>query len=239
MYTRILAIALLTASALTQPAAAAQFTRSADRLYVTGPINQGDDERFVTALDAGIKIVSLTSEGGYVREAMNIGRTIRQYGLRTEVPSGTRCVSACTLLWAGGRTRSVEGSLVFHCPKAPSEQSCSEPGRQSMVAYLREMGVSEKLVTLQQAAGLSVGIWAKAEDLAELVPAPVVVADGRDYVQPPDYYDEPPRRPRPRYYGEPCYAPPPPYYGPPPGWYQTPLGPVPCLPQLVGLQFCI
>jgi hypothetical protein len=230
-----LALALLAASALT-PASAAQFTHNADSLYVTGPIEQGDNERFVAALDNSVKIVSLTSEGGRVVEAMDIGRAIRRYALRTEVPAGFRCTSACALIWSGGTRRTVDGSLIFHCPRALNEQSCNEPARQSMMAYLRSMGVSEKLVTLQESAGLSIGIWAKPEDFEPApAPKPMRVADGRDGYYEPPIEDEPlpPRYRRPpapeQYYGPP--------YGPPPGWIVIPSEQraMPCLPTLLSL----
>src|SRR5262249_28583042 len=112
--TRILALALLTASALT-PAVAAQFTRDGNgHLFVTGPIDQGDDERFAAVLDGDVTTVSLTSNGGRVLEAVAIGRLIRARGLNTEVPIS--CVSACALVWAGGVKRTAVGRVAMHCP---------------------------------------------------------------------------------------------------------------------------
>jgi hypothetical protein len=245
--TRTLAAALLAASALIQPAAAAQFTRSADHsghLYLTGTIKEGDDARFIAALDDSVEVVSLTSEGGYVREAMNIGRAIKQRGLATEISAGYRCASSCALIWSAGRPRRVAGELIFHCARDPSEQSCSEPGRRAMVAYLRAMDVPERLVSLQEAAGLSIGLWAKAEDLAEPVPLPrerpivvAQVADGRDGYRDPDeppeqWQDAPRRYPQPRRYYAPEPYPPP----PPPGWLYGPGGRlIPCALWLLGI----
>jgi hypothetical protein len=241
------AVAFLLCASAAHPAT---ITKAGDTIALSGSIEQGDDERFAAALDDSIKIVSLTSDGGRVYESMAIGRTIRRHGFATEVPRGYACYSACALIWSAGRPRRVAGQLIFHCARDLDEQSCSEPGRQAMVRYLREMGASERLVTLQQAAGVSVGIWAKPEDLIEPTPLPrerpMIVADGRDYEEPQEWRDEAPRHapeeqlryPPPR-----RYAPAAPYpYGPPvaPGFIELPGGRVaPCALMIVGLPFCI
>jgi len=242
---RILAAALLAASALV-PVEAAQFTHGPNgHLFITGSIDRGDDARFAAALDNDVRVISLTSYGGYVSEAMAIGRLIRARGLNTEVPAQYQCFSACTLVWAGGAKRTVDGALAFHCPHAPNEMSCNQVARESMIAYLREMGVSERLVVLQEAAGPTSAIWARQEDLAaeaagatsQPVPAPkarpVVVADGR-YSE-SKYLGEPPPPPPPRrYVRPPPYAPYPP--PPPPGWLYGPGGRlIPCALGLLGI----
>jgi hypothetical protein len=230
MITRILAVALLAATAA--PAAeAATIIRNGNRIVLTGSIQEGDDAAFAAAVDSGVRMVVLGSDGGRVTEAMAIGRLIRERHLDTAVPSS--CVSACALIWAAGQRRTVNGRLAMHCPTFPGELQCYAPARQTMIAYLREMGAPAAVIDLQEAAGSTSVLYVEPEKLAQIEPpppneGPYVDAYGADR-QPP------PRRLR---------RPPPPYYGPPPGfvppgWYMTPLGPVPCLPALVGLPFCI
>jgi hypothetical protein len=259
MITRILAIALLTATTALTPAAAAQFTRSGDYLFMTGAITAGDMERFRAVVDGvagasakappghdGAKTVVLTSTGGSVYEAMDVGRVIRERGLGTEVRAGYECLSSCSLIWASGVKRVAAGRIAMHCP-IRNQFQCQPDTRADMVAYLKEMGAPNVMIQYQEAAGSTSALYIEPEKLAEVpevVPTPkgrpTVVADGRDYVEPPDedYPPPPPRRhPPPRYYG-------PPVYGPPPGWIFIPSEQraMPCLPTLLTfgvLRFCI
>jgi hypothetical protein len=118
-------------------------------------------------------------------------------------------------------------------------------------ATVKANGWTMNLNELHEAGHLN-GSWSHDgwRDLAQLgrPTKPIVIAQadlpsvpsGRPEAIEEDQYDEPPprRHPRPRYREYPPYGPPPPGYTPT-GWYLTPIGPVPCLPQLVGLPFCI
>src|SRR5262249_3418512 len=121
------------------PASAATIVRNGDRIVLTGSIVFGDDVAFAAAVgEGGVRTVVLGSDGGYVNEAMAIGRLIRGRGLDTSVPSA--CMSACVLIWAGGKTRTVAGALQVHCPTLlAAPYQCDAPGRERMVRYLREM----------------------------------------------------------------------------------------------------
>jgi hypothetical protein len=126
MITRILAVALLAATAA--PAAeAATIIRNGNRIVLTGSIQEGDDAAFAAAVDSGVRMVVLGSDGGRVTEAMAIGRLIRERHLDTAVPSS--CVSACALIWAAGQRRTVNGRLAMHCPTFPGELQCYAPGQ--------------------------------------------------------------------------------------------------------------
>src|SRR6266566_4479181 len=114
--TRILAGVLLTATATT-PALAATIVRTGDRVILTGDIVEGDDTKFAAALDDDVRLVVLGSTGGHVSAAMKIGRLVRRRHLDTAVPSS--CMSACSLIWASGVRRSVDGRLAMHCPTFP------------------------------------------------------------------------------------------------------------------------
>jgi hypothetical protein len=205
------------------PATAATITRSGDRLVLTGIIQQGDDTAFAAALDGDITTVVLGSGGGRLNEAMQIGRIIRGRGLNTSVPSA--CESACVLIWAGGKMRTVGGELRVHCPTQPgSPYQCDAPGRQRMVRYLKEMNTPAGVVRMQEAVNW-MALKVTPEQLAEAPEArPVVVANG----EPDDLDDEPlppppRRRPPPPYYGPTYPPPPPPPWAYPPPWPWCPL----------------
>jgi hypothetical protein len=112
--TRILAGVLLTATATT-PASAATITRDGDRLILSGSIGEGDSITFETKLGDGVRTVYLNSIGGYLDEALLIGKSIRKRHLDTTVAANAICVSACTLIWSSGWHRSVAGRLAMHC----------------------------------------------------------------------------------------------------------------------------
>jgi hypothetical protein len=164
---------------------------------------------------------------------MAIGRLIRKRRLDTAISSS--CVSACALIWAGGKTRTVDGRLSVHCPTLiGSPYSCDAPGRQQMIRYLQEMNAPAGVVRMQEATN-----WmAMTVTPAQLAEAPVAVAQAEE-PQPEQVTEDAPRPPRRR--PAPRYAAPP---LPPPGvlyepWTQRA---VPCLPTLLTLgmvRFCI
>jgi hypothetical protein len=233
MNTRTIAAAIaLLAATPTTPALAATIVRSGDRVVLTGDIVEGDDTKFAAALDDDVRLVVLGSTGGRVGEAMKIGRLVRRRHLDTAVPSS--CMSACSLIWASGVRRSVEGRLAMHCPTFPGELQCHAPTRQVMVNYLKEMGAPAAVIELQEAAGSTSSLWVEPAQLLTEAAQPVA-----DEGPPPeeDYPPSPPRRrrPPPRYYGPPAV---------PPGFLVDPYGQrlVPCLPMLLSLgvlRFCI
>ena len=93
-----------------------------DTLILSGPVVQGDIQRFKEALAAnpGIGTVVLrNSWGGHVDSGYRIGALIREKGLSTVV-SG-HCVSSCSRMFLGGKERrfsddySLERTFVgFH-----------------------------------------------------------------------------------------------------------------------------
>ena len=93
-----------------------------DTLILSGPVVQGDIQRFETALAANpnIKTVVLrNSWGGHIESGYRIGERIRELGISTLV-SG-HCVSSCSRMFLGGKERrfssdfSLERTYVgFH-----------------------------------------------------------------------------------------------------------------------------
>ena len=108
-------------------------------LKIEGDIEKGDAARFIAALKTlgpGYGTVYLYSRGGDVREAMEIGATVRRMRLSTEAPvkfsgyppictpveanveTNCQCSSSCFLIYAGGVSR--QGNLIgLHRPYLP------------------------------------------------------------------------------------------------------------------------
>jgi hypothetical protein len=213
-----LALAALGASILT-PASAAQFVRDGDRLMVSGSIGEGDSITFEIKLDDGVRTVSLNSSGGYLDEALEIGKSIRKRHLDTTVPAGATCQSACTLVWSAGWHRSAAGRIAMHCATTiAAPYQCDQAGRAQMLAFLKEMHTPRAMIAYQEAAGSTSELWIEPEKLAQIDPPPAEEP----------WQDEPPapvRRRPPRYYGPQPYEPPPVYYPPLPITF--PWGPCP------------
>jgi len=164
---RLLAVALLTATALTS-ASAATLKRFDDRLVLTGHIEMGDDVVFAAAAaDRDVKTAVLGSHGGDVYVALSIAETVRERRLATVVPSS--CESACTLIWAAGVERTGNGNLFVHCPRWVGHSECKEPARKDMVAHLKKMNAPSRLVELQETADAN-GVPIPPEEWQEVLP---------------------------------------------------------------------
>ncbi|MHA7826212.1 MAG: COG3904 family protein [Roseovarius sp.] len=90
-----------------------------EMLIMHGQIASGDAERFsayLESLEAPPDGVAINSPGGVVREALQIGRLIRDQGLDTRIVPGTACLSSCPYVLAGGVERrvSLASSVGLH-----------------------------------------------------------------------------------------------------------------------------
>jgi len=88
---------------------------------VGGRIEVGDERVFHDL--AGTMpnpIVVLLGPGGSVAAALAIGQEVRARGLRTLVPAGASCASACALIWLAGTTRmlGMDARIGFHAISA-------------------------------------------------------------------------------------------------------------------------
>lgn len=135
--------AFFTCIALSGNAAAASIVPSADpgvcKLILSGPIEQGDLERFVRVASAvytpddeigestADNTVCLDSPGGSFVEGIRLARYIFEKGIGTVIDAGSSCASACALMFMMGRAVGPEvsfinrklhisGSLGFHRP---------------------------------------------------------------------------------------------------------------------------
>ncbi len=135
-----------------------EFLRTGDTLLVTGQIAPGDDARFAKQLEAedGLLRAAINSPGGSVRDALAIGRALREAGINTEIEAGDVCFSACPYILAAGVERSVgEGAQVgVHqhyfgkntvLPAFLAVEDIQR-GQGEVMEYLSDMGVDVQLM---------------------------------------------------------------------------------------------
>lgn len=87
-------------------------------LAMLGVLQSQDVNEFERQLLKGIDQVILSSDGGNLDAAWEIGRLIEQNGLTTTLADDTECASACAILFLHGKQRSMhEGAkLGVHLP---------------------------------------------------------------------------------------------------------------------------
>jgi hypothetical protein len=131
-------------------------TREGDAIYVRGTIERDDHLRFADLASDDVKTIFLNSSGGYVHAAIAIGTLIRQKHYTTMVAPGTRCDSACVLIWASGVPRQLGpgARLGVHCSRLEGSSECNETGNDRMVQYLHDMGMPAIVVQTQAASGM-------------------------------------------------------------------------------------
>jgi hypothetical protein len=164
---RLFCVVLALLAAMAVPASAMDFrllqSRGQRAILALGPINPGDAPRLAAALSlatrdkAGTKELLLDSPGGSVDEALAMAEIMDRAGVRTVVPAGAMCGSACaSVLFVSGKYRSIDkgGVLAIHsCYDALSGrqiESCNE----QISAHAEYEGASgQAMMALQQAAG--------------------------------------------------------------------------------------
>jgi hypothetical protein len=118
---------------LASPVAALEIRRhqgsggAVDAIDLIGRIEEGDVlalQAYIGKLPGNSAItVYLDSVGGRMQEAMALGRFFHRTGIRTIIPAGAKCISACGLAFLGGhdqvsgkpyRVKSSTGRLGYH-----------------------------------------------------------------------------------------------------------------------------
>jgi hypothetical protein len=109
--------------------------RDGTEAEIVGGLKYGLADDFVKILGAsrGVKVVHLDSVGGRLGEGEKLYEIIRSRGLTTYVSA--KCMSACTLAFAGGRERYLrEGAVLgFHKGAFPGANDDGLDGVQSAV----------------------------------------------------------------------------------------------------------
>jgi hypothetical protein len=124
------------------------------RLMATGTIMFGTADQFATEIakrGSYVKNVVLRSPGGSVRDALAMGRLIRQKKFATEVESGRYCASSCPLVFAGGVERRAASNAAIGVHEVAAvggdnlSAAASMEDAQKISAecqqYLRDMGI--------------------------------------------------------------------------------------------------
>ena len=78
-------------------------------LLASGGITTGDATKFKSILEnykeGELKFIALHSPGGFIEEALEIGKHIRGNNLNTVITNSATCLSACPYIFAGGVNR--------------------------------------------------------------------------------------------------------------------------------------
>lgn len=129
-------------------------------VIISGQIASGDAKKVATLLwqinqpDEGrqIRRLLIHSPGGLIGEAMEIGRLLRGNGVEVFIPRVASCVSACVLILAGGKQRTIAGQVGIDNPHfikaaGPGDDvpALLAESRKIMRDYFRTMGVAENL----------------------------------------------------------------------------------------------
>jgi hypothetical protein len=108
-------------------------------IWIDGQIDPGDERKFAAVVRRHqASVVYLTSPGGDIGAAIEIGRMVGAGKLDTFVGrGGNGCWSACTLIFLSGRRCIIQRNsyLGFHAANVPE-------GTEAMLAYLRELGLT-------------------------------------------------------------------------------------------------
>lgn len=133
-------------------------------IYIEGDIELEDDEKFrKIATEYRDAIVVLNSEGGIIRPAMDIGRTIKLRNYATVIYKDGVCASACALIWLAGSDRVVfqGGKVGFHASYLDTNGTKLETGVGNALVghYLTQLGFSEKTIVFATLAPPDRILW--------------------------------------------------------------------------------
>lgn len=132
------------------------------RLMATGTITPGTAETFaaeVAKRGSYVKAIVLQSPGGSVRDALAMGRLIREKKFATEVESGRYCASSCPLVFAGGveRRAGADAAIGVHQVSALTTENFS--GADGMTNGQR---ISAEVQKYLREMGIDLGVWVHA-----------------------------------------------------------------------------
>ena len=162
-------------------------SESGDKAKLVGSIEPGDEKAFAEFLArpraSPLRVIYLDSFGGAVLSGIAIGRMIRKAGLATAVDAtATRCVSSCTLIFAGGVKRyNIHGEKIaagyeslsglgYHGASLKSNPInfglASDKGNELMANFYAEMGAPGAAALLAKGRGGSIYRPSGANSLA-------------------------------------------------------------------------
>lgn len=126
-------------------------------ISIKGPIVSGDLERFrQISLRYPKAFVALSSDGGLIHPAIEIGKIIKVMGYTTVVGDDDVCASACALIWMAGDKRLLftRGRIGFHAAYLNENGRLMESGVANALVgnYLTSLGASAKTVVFATTA---------------------------------------------------------------------------------------
>lgn len=134
--------------------AAAEVLLEKESVTIFGEVRD-TDARAIRQIEQVSVTVSLDSEGGELNAAIDIGRHIRSKGWNTTVEAGVTCLSACSLIYIAGLSRSNEGTVGLHRPYLAGPPGSRDQVREAAAemlaavrSYVQEMGVTEEFANI-------------------------------------------------------------------------------------------
>jgi ATP-dependent protease ClpP protease subunit len=138
-------------------------------IAIVGEFQIGDEKKFANlAIQTKSAVVVLSSPGGAIYPAIEIGNAIRIKGFVTYVAEGGLCASACALTWLGGRKRSMssKAKIGFHAAYAVSDGLASVDASSNALvgAYVSKLGLPTEAVVYVTSAPPSGMRWLTPSD---------------------------------------------------------------------------
>ncbi len=158
------------------PPASTKITLSPDgkTIIISGDIDRGSAERFKILLDAvpSVKNVALVSSGGLLDEATEMYKAIKTRELDTYVDQ--YCMSACTMVFLGGRDRSAapQAKIGFHKPYLMADKPVPDAGVEAEMRRFYDEANVRPSFTDKSMSTPSSGMWYPSFD--ELLASNVV-----------------------------------------------------------------
>lgn len=133
-------------------------------IAIEGTIATGDEEKFRRlSIQYDDAVVALSSEGGALLTAIEIGKMIRLKEFPTLVLENYECTSACALIWIAGSTRFLapNGRVGFHASYRDEGGRKVETGAGNALVgrYLTLLNLPEKAVLFATAAPPNRILW--------------------------------------------------------------------------------
>jgi ATP-dependent protease ClpP protease subunit len=123
--------------------------RQGKEVELSGGMSEGTAKAIANILDATptIKIIHLNTNGGLIKEGLDLASLIQKKGLLTY--TATQCSSACTIAFISGKERylSKNGSIGFHSASFGTLDGTSHEELNShFVTALRKRGIQKEFI---------------------------------------------------------------------------------------------
>lgn len=107
----------------TGAASAASMWVNGDTLHYNGATTKYDAQRLINSWDDSITTIVLEGPGGVASQAKMITDFLEDKNVTTVIQEDTQCLSACAMIWLGGKDRIVEegGEVGLHFAYLPTK----------------------------------------------------------------------------------------------------------------------